>query len=239
MERCLLIALSMRSQQRIGFLSILVVTGLLAGCGSISGTLGDDGGGGQDGGGPPACRTLTEAACRARTDCSVGACSVCGPPAFAGCYDATHELPPACPGVSCPAQCSALDEASCRARTDCQVLTCPDCNGGTHFVGCGLPGAATACPASPCPIACAQVTSKDACAARSDCHAVFTDPHDCACAALGCCAQFSGCAAGGQATCKSPDILCKIATPYCEGPYVVSYTSNCYEGCVLSTACAP
>jgi hypothetical protein len=39
--------------------------------------------------------------------------------------------------------------------------------------------------------------------------------------------------------CTPPSpVTCKIATPYCEGPaYVLSYTSNCYEGCVPAAAC--
>jgi hypothetical protein len=30
-----------------------------------------------------------------------------------------------------------------------------------------------------------------------------------------------------------------VAPPNCEGPYVVSYTDTCYEGCVLSSECGP
>jgi hypothetical protein len=40
--------------------------------------------------------------------------------------------------------------------------------------------------------------------------------------------------------CKAPSgLACGAATPYCEGPYVVSYTAVCFEGCVQSTDCAP
>jgi hypothetical protein len=83
--------------------------------------------------------------------------------------------------------------------------------------------------------ACSAVATLDACEARSDCHSVFTDPHNCACAALGCCARFSRCA-DGKARCTS-GIGCEMLTPYCESPYVVSYTPTCYEGCVRATAC--
>jgi hypothetical protein len=84
------------------------------------------------------------------------------------------------------------------------------------------------------------VTTKDACEARTDCHSVFMDPHNCDCAALGCCAQFSRCANGDTAMCKAPTgLACGAATPYCEGPYVVSYTATCFEGCVQSKDCAP
>ena len=227
--------------QRISLGSSLALTVLVSACGSISGVLQNDGGGGQDGG--PACRTLDETSCGARTDCAVGRCSLCGgTPTFAGCYDPAHESPPACLGIACPAQCSAYtDAASCQTAPGCVVRTCPDCNGGSHFSGCTTPDAGYNCPAISCPLPpCAQVTTKDACEQRSDCHSVFVDPHNCACAALGCCAQFSRCADGDKATCKpSSGVVCGAAQPYCEGPYVVSYTSTCYEGCVQSTDCAP
>jgi len=241
----------MRSQ-RIGFLSGLAVATLASACGSITGTLPNDGGGGHAGsggqggggqdGGAAACRTLDEAACRARTDCSVAGCTGCdGAFGFAYCFDPTHELPLECPAstVFCPSPCSSItDETTCRGRTDCQVLSCADCNGGTRFVGCGLPGAGAACPAILCPLPCAQVTTKDGCEARTDCHSVFVDPHNCACAALGCCAQFSRCADGDKAACQAPSgLVCGAAPPYCEGPYVVGYTTGCYEGCVQKTDC--
>lgn len=87
---------------------------------------------------------------------------------------------------------------------------------------------------------CTQLTTRAACDARGDCHSVFVDLNNCQCAALGCCAQFSRCAAGGRANC-APDytqIVCGAKTPYCAGNYVVSYTASCTEGCVLKTACA-
>jgi hypothetical protein len=34
-------------------------------------------------------------------------------------------------------------------------------------------------------------------------------------------------------------LACTISSPSCESPYVMSYTTDCYEGCVLSTECAP
>jgi hypothetical protein len=87
-------------------------------------------------------------------------------------------------------------------------------------------------------VPCAQATTKDACEARPDCHSVFVDGRDCGCAALGCCTRFSRCADGGAAVCKAPAISCDAATPYCEGPFVVSYSGSCYEGCVQATDCA-
>ena len=95
------------------------------------------------------------------------------------------------------------------------------------------------CPAVACPIACSQVTTLADCDARADCHSVFVDSQNCRCAALGCCAQFQRCVAGDKALCASPALTCKVAQPYCEGPYVLSYTASCYEGCVKSTDCAP
>jgi hypothetical protein len=83
------------------------------------------------------------------------------------------------------------------------------------------------------------VTTQVACDARSDCHAVFEDPHNCACAALGCCARFARCAEGDRARCTNPGIACERVTPYCEQPYVVSYAQLCYEGCVRATECMP
>jgi hypothetical protein len=32
--------------------------------------------------------------------------------------------------------------------------------------------------------------------------------------------------------------VCGAKDPYCAGNYVISYTTNCFEGCVLKTACA-
>ena len=133
-----------------------------------------------------------------------------------------------------------LDEASCKTRTDCRVDSCPGCNGGSSFVGC----AAANDPdlqrlsAIPCPAPCAVATTKETCEARPDCHSVFVDDRDCACAALGCCARFSRCADGASAVCKAPPILCDLVTPHCEGPYVVAYSGSCYEGCVQSSDCA-
>jgi hypothetical protein len=190
------------------------------------------------------CGQLNEAACRARTDCAVGTCEgACGGPSgFFGCYDPSREPPPSCPdsGVVCPAPCSALtDAASCAARADCRANSCPTCDGSSSFFTC-VPIATSAilCPAIACPAACSIMTTQASCDARPDCHSVFVDPGTCGCAAVGCCAHFSACATG-KAMCTPPaQVTCKIVTPYCEGPaYVLSYTSNCYEGCVPAAAC--
>jgi hypothetical protein len=83
---------------------------------------------------------------------------------------------------------------------------------------------------------CAAVTTLDACDARSDCHAVFRDEGVCDCAPSGCCTQFLRCADGDRAVCAAT-VLCRVATPYCEPPYVVSYAGSCYEGCARASEC--
>ena len=112
---------------------------------------------------------------------------------------------------------------------------CPGCTPGTGACYSG------GCPGIACPAACDQVTTVEECDARSDCHSVFTDPGTCGCASIGCCAHFSGCAPGDHGQCRQPSgLACRIATPFCESPaFVVSYTSNCYEGCVRADDCAP
>jgi len=85
---------------------------------------------------------------------------------------------------------------------------------------------------------CSSLTTRDACDARPDCHSVFQDRGVCGCAPAGCCTAFSRCADGGKARCSGM-IQCGVAPPNCEGPYVVSYTDTCYEGCVLSPECGP
>src|SRR5262245_42449126 len=100
--------------ERIPFVSSLVAAVVASACGNIN-AVSD---GGTDTGGATgrvACRQLGEAACRARTDCAVGACSLCGGnPAFVSCYDPATEGPPNCAGIACPPLCDGLNEASCK-----------------------------------------------------------------------------------------------------------------------------
>jgi hypothetical protein len=84
-------------------------------------------------------------------------------------------------------------------------------------------------PAPPC-----TGLDQASCDARTDCHGVFTDS-PCKCLPLGCCAMFERCA-DGPADCTGP-ALCDAAPPYCDGPYVVSYTPSCYEGCARADRC--
>jgi len=88
-------------------------------------------------------------------------------------------------------------------------------------------------------VPCADATTLETCDARSDCHSVFVDSRNCACDGLGCCARFARCADGDRARCTGGAVSCDALTPYCELPYVVSYTPGCYEGCVRATACGP
>jgi len=233
--------------ERMVFGVSLVVAVTSSACGTVLDGPPDGGGGsgGQDATGDRGvvpCRQLAEEACRARTDCALGSCSLCGgAPMYAGCYQPGVDPTPVCAGlgIACPAPCTGLDEASCKARTDCRANTCPDCNGGSYFTNCSAPNSQSQiCPAILCPLPCAQETTKDACDARPDCHSVYVDPQTCGCAAVGCCAHFSRCADGGTATCSPPPALaCTTPTPHCEGPYVVSYSGACYEGCVVSSDC--
>ena len=122
-------------------------------------------------------------------------------------------------------------------------IWCPGCTPGT---GMCSPGG---CPGVACPTLdasavdasgpCSTATTAAACDALTGCHSVFFDPQTCGCAGLGCCAHFSACADGGQALCKASGLICMRAPPHCEGPYVVSYSGWCYEGCVRMTECAP
>lgn len=109
--------------------------------------------------------------------------------------------------------------------------------GGTGGGSGGAGGNGGASGAGGNGVACSAVTTLDACDARPDCHSVFNDPHNCACAALGCCARFARCADGDRARCAETPTACDALTPYCESPYTVGYTPTCYEGCVRISEC--
>jgi hypothetical protein len=134
--------------------------------------------------------------------------------------------------------CATADAGVCPAGQ----RWCPGCTPGTG--SCGVVCTGVACPAPDAGIpdapsgSCSQVTTQAECDLRSDCHSVFVDPGSCDCAAAGCCAHFSTCADGGHAKCSGTP-MCNIVTPHCEAPsYVVSYTANCFEGCVRPSECA-
>jgi hypothetical protein len=89
------------------------------------------------------------------------------------------------------------------------------------------------------PAACAQAGTQAACDASPNCYSVFFDPNTCGCSGAGCCAHFNHCAEGpGGAQCYG-GVSCALSPPFCEGPYVVSYRGDCFEGCVNSADCAP
>lgn len=187
------------------------------------------------------CQGLNETMCKARPDCAVQTCNSCsGQAVYAGCYRPGVDTPPACLGVPCPA-CAGLTEAVCKTRPECRPDYCPGCSTGQTFTRCSAatdpqPGCLPiACPP---PLPCSQATTLALCEARTDCHSVFVDKRNCGCLALGCCASFSRCADGDQPSCKGV-IACDALQPYCEGPYVVSFTNACYEGCVHMKDCAP
>jgi hypothetical protein len=142
-----------------------------------------------------------------------------------------------CPG--CPPNPGTCGPAG----TVCTGPPCPVNDAGCTGSGCSTADAAStakdASNAESGSATCAQVTTQAECDVRADCHSVFVDLMTCGCAASGCCTRFNRCADGGRAACNPPVAFgCTIVTPYCESPYVVSYTSNCYEGCVKSTECA-
>jgi hypothetical protein len=126
------------------------------------------------------------------------------------------------------------------SRSDCRANYCPNCNGGTSFSYCSdvTAAAESICPAIACPASCSLMTTKDACDARPDCHAVYVDNGACDCSTAGCCAHFSRCADGPAVCAPPPAFSCTTSKPYCESPaYYVSYSGGCYEGCATAAAC--
>ena len=127
-----------------------------------------------------------------------------------GCTPGTGSCGPTCPGMVCPGADAGCADGACSR------------DGGPND---GL-------------ASCSQVTTQTECDARSDCHSVFVSANNCGCSTAGCCTHYQRCADGVHANC-SGTAACAVATPYCETPYVLSYTNNCYEGCVLQSECAP
>jgi hypothetical protein len=218
-----------------------VATGSGGGSGGAGGAVPTKDGGGSD-------SALDSAAPRDASDGGSG----CGPgypvgstkPLGDGCNICTCQPSGlfTCSTATCPPADAAMEAGQCPAGQ----MWCAGCEPGTG--ACDV-----VCPGRPCLIdaavasdtgsgTCAQLTSQDACEARSDCHSVFYDPGTCGCASPGCCARFSSCKEGAKAVCVSPAPgtgFCDMVTPVCEGPYVIAYTTYCYEGCVLNTECGP
>jgi len=249
-RRKLMLTVVNRSSRNV-LVMVFSALGAAAGCGGGHPLLAPDGGpssghGGAVGVGIDArgegrspCRGLDEATCGATRGCTAGTCSCNGKTSFEVCFP-TGETAPPCNRPPCDTRpCDTLDETACMTRDDCKAESCPDCDGGQRFGLCAGPNEAVACLGCQAPAPCAAVTTLAGCDARADCHSVFVDHPICDCAVAGCCASFARCADGGQAACKGTP-LCMVATPYCEAPaFVVSYTANCYEGCVPPTECAP
>jgi hypothetical protein len=191
------------------------------------------------------CSELTETLCKGRVDCTPDYCPDCtGGQTFAGCAALGSGTFACAASCQAPPPCDGLDETSCQSRNDCHVGYCSIC--GQTFAGCVGPNEAVACPTYACPVLptpCADVTDKATCDGRPDCHSVFVDPGTCDCAVAGCCTHFAGCADGGQAACRAPSVaggmICDRLPPVCSAPaYVISYTADCYEGCVPPTECS-
>jgi hypothetical protein len=183
----------------------------------------------------PDCQDLNEAVCDNRADCKTYYCPDCkGGQTFINCG-----APGGGPGIecqSCPSSCAGLDETAC--ANGCNPAYCPNCSGGRTFVGCLPPDAAPfVCPiACPGPAPCSSVTTQAACDARTDCHSVLAENGTCDCPIV---TTFDHCADGNKVACKGTP-TCQRVMPYCEPPdYAVSYTTDCYEGCVRPSECAP
>jgi hypothetical protein len=128
---------------------------------------------------------------------------------------------------------------ACLGRGDCRADYCTGCQADAKsFARCAelTDNSNGPCPTIACLDPCSSLTMLADCDARPDCHSVFYDPGTCGCAAAGCCAHFQRCAAGAKAACTGT-VACTIVKPYCELPYVVSYSGSCYEGCVKQTEC--
>ncbi len=201
---------------------------------------------------PPACLLLDESSCGANPSCQPLYCSDCsGQKNFTSC------APIGGGGVSCPAStcpimpvpCSGLDEMACIARSDCHPGYC-GCPGEETFTLCLGANEAVACGTYSCPnepASCADVTTQGACDARTECHSVFGKCQNCPCPSAGCGVGFVSCADGAKADCSGPKgvgaAFCMVQPPDCASTtttaYVVSYTADCYEGCVLPAECGP
>ncbi len=213
------------------------VTGTLASGGRVGTSGGSAGGGSSGGGGNPGTGGTSLDAAQAdlahdqaggqETPAAVEAGAGCGPG-----YPVGGSRPQ---GDGCnTCYCQSGGTWSCTSKvclppvdggTDAPADVALPPNDAGQDIAAGESGAA----------GCVQLGSQEQCQARADCHAVFFDPGGCDCATLGCCAGFRRCAEG-PAMCSGYPFCTQVA-PHCEGPYVVSYTSACYEGCVLASAC--
>jgi hypothetical protein len=201
---------------------LIVAFVLIAGCGS-------------DGLPSASCQKLSEADCSNGPGCSPFYCSGCDGTSYAGCFADTDQAHRQCPAIGCTS-CTGRGEQGCLDRgTSCRADYCPNCQGGHDFISCANPSDPQIGCGLDCPAPCNLLADAASCNARTDCHAVFQPAGACGCAGAGCCIHFDHCA-DGQAQCNGQP-ACTIPSPICDGPYAVSYTNTCYEGCVLATEC--
>jgi hypothetical protein len=211
---------------RVSFARAGVLLALLSGCGSVTTAPSDGGGtgggkGGGSGGGSGGAGGAGGTGTGGKGGAGTGGTGGSGP-----CQPGQTWCPGCTPGTG----------TCVSSGGGCPGFACPPPDAGCTLSTCPVVDASVPPDAKPSP--CAQATSLADCDARTDCHAVFVDLRTCGCAQLGCCAHFSRCADGDRAACKGTP-LCEIPTPYCEGPYVISYTATCYDGCVRAAECAP
>jgi hypothetical protein len=178
------------------------------------------------------CSDHTDAAsCSADAACVIAGCDNCGgQTTFVECYGKGATRPTLlCP--TCLADCSTYrDDILCAADSRCAV--CKSCGG--PFQSCYDKSTPTAC--GDC-IPCDALTSEVSCAARADCHAVYSDASSCG--AGGCCTQFKACVAEIWATCYGA--TCKVPPPPCQAAcgYVPAVVNGCWGGCVKANECEP
>jgi hypothetical protein len=132
--------------------------------------------------------------------------------------------------------CGGLSQEKCMIL-HCEAHFCPSCTGGTQvYAGCTeIGGPAPACPGIAC-LPCSSYTDEMTCIQTMTCHAVFAEVTPCTCTTSGCCMHFVSCADGARAQCQGTP-TCAQAPPVCDGDFRISYTPDCYEGCVRSNVC--
>jgi len=224
-----------------------IVILLAIGCGSNSGTSGadesDGGAGTSNSTGTGGAGTSGTGGSSTATGGSAGSSSGAGGSSgAAGGQDAAAICPQTAPtiGSACPtgAFCQYGGGICCRGGYRCSA------NGTWEIIeaacACNQPpdAGSTSVPDATSSGNCSAAIVLAYCDARPGCHPVFIDQMVCGCSAPGCCIHYQRCTEGKKATCTPPaEFGCTIQQPRCEGPYVVGYTSSCYEGCVRATDC--